>query len=33
VGVLYVREALALLLEEATYEELLLRDYVLGTGY
>ena len=33
VGVLYARDALALLLEAATYEELLLRDYVLRVGY
>lgn len=33
IGVLYARDALAALLEETTYEELLLRDYVLGVGY
>lgn len=32
-GVLYARDALAVLLEETEAEELLLRDYVLGIGY
>jgi CBS domain-containing protein len=32
-GVLYARDALEVLLEDAEAEELLLRDYVLGIGY
>ena len=32
-GVLHARDVARALLEEATYEELLLRDYVLGIGY
>lgn len=32
-GVLYARDALQVLLVEVEYEELLLRDYVMGIGY
>jgi CBS domain-containing protein len=32
-GVLYARDALQVLLVEVEYEELLLRDYVMGVGY
>ena len=32
-GVLYARDALQVLLGEVEYEELLLRDYVMGVGY
>jgi CBS domain-containing protein len=32
-GVLYARDALQVLLREVEYEELLLRDYVMGVGY
>lgn len=32
-GVLYARDALQVLLREVQYEELLLRDYVMGIGY
>jgi CBS domain-containing protein len=32
-GVLYVRDVLQVLLREVEYEELLLRDYVMGIGY
>jgi CBS domain-containing protein len=32
-GVLHARDLASALLEEVTYEELLLRDYVLGIGY
>ena len=32
-GVLYVRDVLEVLLREVEYEELLLRDYVMGVGY
>jgi CBS domain-containing protein len=32
-GVLYARDALRVLLREVEYEELLLRDYVMGVGY
>jgi CBS domain-containing protein len=32
-GVLHARDLASALLEEATYEELLLRDYILGIGY
>ena len=32
-GVLTARDALQLLLQEVEYEELLLRDYVMGIGY
>lgn len=32
-GVLYARDALQELLKEVEYEELLLRDYVMGIGY
>ncbi len=32
-GVLYARDALQVLLTEVEYEELLLRDYVMGIGY
>lgn len=32
-GVLYARDALQVLLAQAEYEELLLRDYVMGVGY
>lgn len=33
VGVLYASDALQVLLKEVEYEELLLRDYVMGIGY
>lgn len=33
VGVLYANDALQELLKEVEYEELLLRDYVMGIGY
>ncbi|HEU4484659.1 MAG TPA: CBS domain-containing protein [Povalibacter sp.] len=33
IGVLYARDALQVLLVEVEYEELLLRDYVMGIGY
>lgn len=33
VGVLYASDALQELLKEVEYEELLLRDYVMGIGY
>ena len=32
-GVIHAREIVRALLDEVTYEELLLRDYVLGIGY
>lgn len=32
-GVLYARDALQVLLVQTEYEELLLRDYVMGIGY
>jgi len=32
-GLLYANEALEVLLREVEYEELLLRDYVMGIGY
>ena len=32
-GVLYARDALQVLLDALEYEELLLRDYVMGIGY
>lgn len=32
-GVLYASQALEVLLREVEYEELLLRDYVMGVGY
>lgn len=32
-GILYARDALQVLLDEAVNEELLLRDYVMGMGY
>jgi len=32
-GVLYARDVLEVLLREVEYEELLLRDYVMGVGY
>jgi CBS domain-containing protein len=32
-GVLHARDIARTLLDEATYEELLLRDYVMGVGY
>jgi signal-transduction protein with cAMP-binding, CBS, and nucleotidyltransferase domain len=32
-GVLYANEALEVLLRDVEYEELLLRDYVMGVGY
>ncbi len=32
-GVLHARDLASALLEDVTYEELLLRDYVLGIGY
>ncbi len=33
IGVLNARDALEVLLEEVEYEELLLREYVMGVGY
>lgn len=33
IGVLYPYDALQVLLKEVEYEELLLRDYVMGVGY
>lgn len=33
VGLLYANDALDVLLKEADYEKLLLRDYVMGIGY
>lgn len=33
IGVLNARDALQVLLQEVRYEELLLRDYVMGIGY
>jgi CBS domain-containing protein len=33
IGVLHARDVASALIEEVTYEELLLRDYVLGVGY
>jgi CBS domain-containing protein len=33
IGVLYARDVAKALLDEATHEELLLRDYVMGVGY
>jgi len=32
-GILTARDVLQLLLQEVEYEELLLRDYVMGIGY
>lgn len=32
-GLLYARDALEILIKEAKYEQLLLRDYVMGVGY
>ncbi len=32
-GVLHARDVAIALLDEVTYEELLLRDYVMGVGY
>jgi CBS domain-containing protein len=32
-GVINARDALLVLLEDAEYEEALLRDYVMGIGY
>jgi CBS domain-containing protein len=32
-GVLHARDVATALLEEVTYEEILLRDYVMGVGY
>jgi CBS domain-containing protein len=32
-GVVHARDLVRALLDEVTYEELLLRDYVLGVGY
>jgi len=32
-GLLYASEALEVLMKEAEYQELLLRDYVMGIGY